>query len=61
MMNFTFKLADSKGDEIKPPIFVQVKAEDLASAKTKVDQIMAPTYGYGPLVSAQEIPELESE
>ena len=61
MMNFTFKLADSKGNEIKPPIFVQVKAEDLASAKTKVDELMEPTYSYGPLVSAQEIPELESE
>ena len=61
MMNFTFKLADSKGDEIKPPIFVQVKADNLASAKTKVDELMSPTYIHGTLVSAQEIPELESE
>ena len=61
MMNFTFKLADTHGDDIKPPIFIQVKAEDLASAKTKVDDIMDPTYIHGSLVSAQEIPELESE
>ena len=61
MMNFTFKLADTHGDDIKPAIFVQVKAEDLASAKTKVNELMDPTYIYGTLVSAQEIPELESE
>lgn len=61
MMNFTFKLADTQRHDIKPPIFVQVKAEDLASAKTKVNELMDPTYIYGTLVSAQEIPELESE
>lgn len=61
MMNFTFKLADTQGHDIKPPIFVQVKAEDLASAKTKVNELMDPTYIYGTLVSAQEIPEIESE
>lgn len=61
MMNFTFKLADTHGDDIKPPIFVQVKAETLALAKQKVDTMMSPTYINGTLVSAQEIPELESE
>lgn len=59
MMNFTFRLADTKGDDIKPSIIVQVKAQTLAEAKQKVDLLMIPYYVNGTLISAQEISELD--
>ena len=58
MNNFTFKLADTKGDDIKPAVLVQVQAETLSLARTQITTDFAP-YGYGTLVSAQEIKELD--
>ena len=56
--NFIFKLADSKGDDTKT--IVQVVADDLASAKTKIDTDFTP-FRFGTLISAQEIKELDPD
>ena len=60
MYNFTFKMADSKGDDLKPAVIVQVQAETLAGAKTK---IITDFTGMevGTLIGAQEIKEIDSE
>ena len=60
MYNFTFKMADSKGDDLKPAVIVQVQAENLAVAKTKLTQDFSPMQ-FGTLIGAQEIKELDSE
>lgn len=58
MTNFTFRLADAtKLEDIKPTIPVQVEAETLALAITKVNELMSPNYIAGSLISAQEIKE----
>lgn len=61
MINFTFKLAGIEGEDLKPAVPVQVQAENLASAKTKINTLFTTTNTCGTLISAQEIPEIESE
>ena len=60
MYNFTFKLADSRGDDIKPSIIVQVQALNRLAAKNKIDTDFTP-YICGSLVNAQEVKELDDE
>lgn len=60
MYSFTFRLADNKGDDIKPAIFVQVQALDHSSAKSKINTDFVP-YICGSLVSAQEVKELDED
>lgn len=61
MYNFTFKLQDtSTGKDLKPAVLVQVQAETLALAKTKVNTDFTPN-GAGTLISAQEIKELDTD
>lgn len=60
MYNFTFKMADSKGDDMKPAVIVQVQAENLTLAKTKLTQDFSPMQ-FGSLIGVQEIKELDSE
>lgn len=58
MYNFTFKLADSKLEDLKPAVIVQVQAENLAQAKTKITTDFNPLT-YGTLIGAQEIKEID--
>ena len=60
MYNFTFKMADTKGDDLKPAVIVQVQAETLAEAKTKITTDFSPMRN-GSLIGAQEIKEIDSE
>ena len=60
MYNFTFKMADSNLEDLKPAVFVQVQAESLAEAKTKIDTDFAPMK-HGSLIGSQEIKEIDSE
>lgn len=60
MYNFTFKMADSNLEDLKPAVIVQVQAESLAEAKTKIDTDFAPMKA-GTLIGAQEIKEIDSE
>lgn len=57
MYNFTFKLADSHLDDLKPAVIVQVQAENLAQAKTKINTDFSPLQGT--LIGAQEIKEID--
>lgn len=62
MINFTFRLADPQSlEDIKPTIPIQVEAETLALARTKVAEIVGQSYTAGSLISAQEIKELDEE
>lgn len=62
MTNFTFRLADPQSlEDIKPTIPIQVEAETLALARTKVSEIVGQSYTAGSLISAQEIKELDEE
>lgn len=56
--NFIFKLANSQLEDTKQ--IVQVVADDLASAKTKINTDFAP-FVFGSLISAQEIKELDPD
>ena len=58
MYNFTFKLADNKLEDLKPAVIVQVQAENLAEARTKINTDFSPMQ-YGTLIGAQEIKELD--
>lgn len=58
MYNFTFKMADSKLEDLKPAVIVQVQAETLAEAKTKITTDFSPMQ-YGSLIGAQEIKEID--
>lgn len=60
MYNFTFKMANSKLEDLKPAVIVQVQAENLTEAKTK---IVTDFTGMevGTLIGAQEIKEIDSE
>ena len=60
MYNFTFKMANSKLEDLKPAVIVQVQAQNLTEAKTK---IAADFTGMevGTLIGAQEIKEIDSE
>lgn len=60
MYSFTFRLADNKGDDIKPAIFVQVQALNRLDAKNKIETDFKP-YICGSLVTAQEVKELDEE
>ena len=60
MYNFTFKMADSKLGDLKPAVIVQVQAENLAGAKTKINADFSPMK-VGTLIGAQEIKEIDSE
>ena len=58
MYNFTFKMADTKGDDLKPAVIVQVQAESLSEAKTKIITDFSPMRP-GSLIGAQEIKEID--
>ena len=60
MYNFTFKMADSKLEDLKPAVIVQVQAESLTEAKTKITTDFAPM-DVGTLIGAQEIKELDAD
>ena len=60
MYNFTFKMADSKLEDLKPAVIVQVQAQNLTEAKTKITEDFNPM-PYGSLISAHEIKEIDSE
>ena len=58
MYNFTFKMTDSKLEDLKPAVIVQVQAETLAEAKTKIITDFSPMRP-GSLIGAQEIKEID--
>lgn len=60
MYNFTFKMADSKFEDLKPAVIVQVQAENLTEAKTKIATDFTGME-VGTLIGAQEIKEIDSE
>ena len=60
MYNFTYKLADTNLEDLKPAVIVQVQAKSLAEAQIKIDTDFAPMR-YGTLIGAQEIKEIDSE
>ena len=60
MYNFTFKMADSKFEDLKPAVIVQVQAENLTEAKTKISTDFTGME-VGTLIGAQEIKELDAD
>lgn len=60
MYSFTFRLADTRGEDIKPTVFVQVQALNRLDAKNKIDTDFTP-FICGSLVSAQEVKELDED
>lgn len=60
MYNFTFKMANSKLEDLKPAVIVQVQAENLTEAKTKIATDFTGMK-VGTLIGAQEIKEIDSE
>lgn len=59
MMNWTFRLADTKGDDIKPTVPAQVQAETRLEAVSKLTTCLGNGYTVGTLISVQEIKELD--
>ena len=60
MYNFTFKMANSKLEDLKPAVIVQVQAQNLTEAKTKIATDFKGME-VGTLIGAQEIKEIDSE